>query len=249
MQDTVPGSLEVEISVVVPVMNEEDNVRPLAEEIVAGMAGEAFELLFVDDCSADRTVQVLQELAREIPQLRPLKHDTNCGQSSAVRTGVLHAKGGIVGVLDGDGQNDPADFPALLKALRDPSAPDNLMMVGGERQKRKDTPWKRFASKAGNGIRRKMLRDKGRDAGCGIKVFHREAFLRLPYFDHMHRYMAALMLREGFEVHFVPVNHRPRTAGSSKYGVLDRLWVSISDVMGVMWLRRRARLPQKVDEI
>lgn len=232
----------------VPVMNEEDNVTSLLAEIVAALKGERFEVLFVDDCSSDGTVPALQGAKGETPELRVLQHRQNCGQSSAIRTGVLRASGELVIVLDGDGQNDPADIPALLEAFRHDDRPANLAMVGGVRQGRKDTAFKKFASRVGNRVRQGLLKDRSQDAGCGLKIFRRSSFLQLPYFDHMHRFMAALMIREGFEVYFIPVNHRARVHGTSKYGVLDRLLVSLSDILGVIWLRRRCRLPADVDE-
>ena len=240
--------MTIEVSVVVPVMNEEDNILPLLDETVSALKDENLEVIFVDDCSTDKTRDLLVEAKAKYPMLRILRHNNNCGQSSSIRTGILAARGEVIAVMDGDGQNDPADFPALLAAYRDPSAPENLRMVQGHRQKRQDTSNKKFASRVGNGIRQKLIRDRAPDAGCGIKVFSREIFLRLPYFDHMHRYMAALFLREGCEVHFVPVRHRARVHGTSKYGILDRLWVSISDLFGVMWLQRRGRMPTSVDE-
>lgn len=240
--------MTIEVSVVVPVMNEEDNILPLLDETVTSLKDENLEVIFVDDCSTDKTHELLVEAKAKYPMLRILRHNNNCGQSSSIRTGILAAHGEVVAVMDGDGQNDPADFPALLAAYRDPGAPENLRMVQGHRQKRQDTSNKKLASRLGNGIRQKLIRDRAPDAGCGIKVFSREIFLRLPYFDHMHRYMAALFLREGCEVHFVPVSHRARAHGTSKYGILDRLWVSISDIFGVMWLQRRGRLPTSVDE-
>lgn len=238
----------IDVSVVVPVMNEEDNIVPLLEETAAALEGENLEIIFVDDCSKDRTAELLVEAKARFPMLRVLRHDVNCGQSSAIRTGILAARGAVVAVMDGDGQNDPADFPALLAAYRDPAATDTLAMVQGHRQKRQDNSGKKFASRFGNSIRQSLIRDRAPDAGCGIKVFSREVFLRLPYFDHMHRYMAALFLREGFEVAFVPVHHRPREHGASKYGIFDRAWVSIADLFGVMWLQRRGRLPKDVRE-
>jgi glycosyltransferase involved in cell wall biosynthesis len=239
----------IDVSVVVPVMNEQDNVRTLLSEIVDALQGEFFEVLFVDDCSSDQTVAILTSAKAEVSELRVLQHKQNCGQSSGVRTGVLHAAGDTLVVLDGDGQNDPADIPALLAAYRRADQPKNLAMVGGVRQGRKDTEFKKFASRVGNKIRQSLLKDRSVDAGCGLKVFSKASFLRLPYFDHMHRFMAALMLREGFEVDFVPVNHRPRMHGTSKYGVFDRLLVSLSDMLGIIWLKRRCRLPSQVDEV
>lgn len=240
--------MSIDVSVVVPVMNEEGNIIPLIRETVAALEGESFEVVVVDDCSTDKTWEMLLEAKAEFPMLRCLGHENNCGQSSSIRTGILAAHGEIIAVMDGDGQNDPADFPALLAAYRSPAALETLRFVQGHRQNRKDTASKKVASKIGNGIRQRLIKDRAPDTGCGIKVFSREIFLRLPYFDHMHRYMAALFLREGYEVDFVPVHHRPRVHGASKYGNLDRALVSIRDLMGVMWLQRRGRLPRSVSE-
>jgi dolichol-phosphate mannosyltransferase len=176
-----------------------------------------------------------------------LGHRKNSGQSRAVRSGVLAARAPIVVTLDGDGQNDPADAPRLAKALK--AGPPDLALVGGERVKRQDSSAKRFASKFGNGVRKRMLKDTANDTGCGLKAFRREAFLRLPYFDHIHRYIPALMLREGYKVAFQPVNHRHRESGVSKYTNFGRLKASVSDLLGVMWLQTRARNPQGVDEV
>jgi glycosyltransferase involved in cell wall biosynthesis len=240
--------VSIEVSVVVPVMNEEENILPLLRETVDALKDESLEVIFVDDASTDATHGLLVGAKTEFSMLRVLRHDINCGQSSSIRTGILAATGQIIAVMDGDGQNDPADFPALLSTYRATSATTSLKMVQGHRQKRQDSSGKKFASRVGNGIRQKLIRDRSPDTGCGIKVFSREVFLKLPYFDHMHRYMAGFILREGYEVDFVPVNHRARVHGSSKYGILDRLWVSISDLFGVMWLQRRGRLPGDVSE-
>ena len=234
-----------EISVVVPVFNEEGAAAPLAEEIAAAFAGRDHEIVFVDDASRDATRSRLVELKARLPQLRVLSHRKNSGQSRSVRTGVLAARGDIVVTLDGDGQNDPADAPRLVDRLRGDSG---LAMVGGERQKRQDTAAKRWASRTANNIRKSLLKDHANDTGCGLKVFRREAFLRLPYFDHMHRYLPALMIREGYAIAFERVSHRPRTTGASKYTNLGRLWVSLSDLLGVIWLRKRARNPEGADE-
>lgn len=241
--------MSVEISVVVPVMNEEDNVLILVREIVDALQGENFEVIFVDDCSSDRTPDIIKSAMSDIPMFRGLRHENNCGQSSAIRSGVHSARGNLVVILDGDGQNDPADIPALLTAFRDPAAPGSLGMVAGERRRRKDSLAKKFASRTGNRIRRWLLKDGAVDAGCGLKVLSRDLFLKLPYFDHMHRFMSSLVQRQGLEVHFVKVNHRPRVHGDSKYGNWGRLKVSIGDLIGVMWLQRRCRLPSKVDEL
>ncbi len=238
----------VKYSVVVPVYNEQDNVGPLAGEIAKAMEGLAYEMIFVNDCSSDGTLAALEALKAEYPTLRVLSHGKNAGQSRSVRSGVLAARGDIIATLDGDGQNDPADIPALLDRLTATDAPSHLAMVGGRRAKRKDTLAKRMASRFGNGVRKWLLKDEADDTGCGLKVFKREAFLRLPYFDHIHRYLPALMLREGYAIDFMDVNHRPRQAGVSKYTNFGRLIVSISDLRGVMWLNRRARLPGEVRE-
>jgi len=235
-----------DFSIVVPVFDEEGAAAALAREIAAAFAGTEFEILFVDDASRDGTRAALRALSSEIPQLRVLAHRRNAGQSRAIRTGVLAARGGIIVTLDGDGQNDPADAPALAKALR--AAPASLGLIGGERVKRRDTAARRLASRIANGVRRRLLRDEAADTGCGLKAFRREAFLRLPYFDHIHRYLPAMMRREGFEVGFQPVGHRPRLSGRSKYSNLGRLWVALSDVLGVMWLIGRSRDPGGVDE-
>ncbi|MEE9347634.1 MAG: glycosyltransferase family 2 protein [Robiginitomaculum sp.] len=236
------------ISVVIPVYNEEDNVGPLAREIDAALSGTPYEMIFVNDCSTDATLERLTALKSELPNLRAVSHRENAGQSRSVRTGILAAKGEIIATLDGDMQNDPADIPALYAALTRKGAADTLALIGGERTKRKDTAAKRMASKFGNGVRKWLLKDECNDTGCGLKVFKREAFLRLPYFDHIHRYIPALMMREGYSAEFMPVNHRAREHGVSKYTNFGRLIVSIADLRGVIWLRKRARNPQGWDE-
>jgi glycosyltransferase involved in cell wall biosynthesis len=236
-----------DISVVVPVYDEEGAAPALAREIAAAFAGRSFEIVFVDDASRDRTRAALKSLSAEIPQLRLLAHRRNSGQSRSIRSGVLAARGAIVVTLDGDGQNDPADGPALVDALL--AGTPELALVGGERVKRQDSQAKKLASRIGNGVRKRLLKDTANDTGCGLKAFRREAFLRLPYFDHIHRYLPALMLREGYAVAFRPVNHRHRQTGRSKYTNLGRLWASASDLFGVMWLQSRARLPGGVDEL
>jgi glycosyltransferase involved in cell wall biosynthesis len=243
-----PGAAALpDYSVVVPVFDEGGAAPALAREIAAAFAGENHEIIFIDDASRDDTKALLVALKAEIPQLRVLGHRKNSGQSRAVRSGVLAARAPIVITLDGDGQNDPADAPRLAKALK--AAPPELALVGGERVKRQDSSAKRFASKFGNSVRKRMLKDTANDTGCGLKAFRREAFLRLPYFDHIHRYIPALMLREGYQVEFQPVNHRHRESGVSKYTNFGRLKASVSDLLGVMWLQTRARNPQGVDEV
>ena len=235
-----------DISVVVPVFNEAGAAPALAREIAAAFRGRAFEILFIDDASRDGTRASLAALAGEIPQLRVLAHRRNAGQSRAIRSGVLAARGAIIVTLDGDGQNDPADGPGLVDALL--AGPPELALVGGERVKRQDSAAKKLASRIGNGVRKRLLRDSANDTGCGLKAFRREAFLRLPYFDHIHRYLPALMQREGYLTAFRPVNHRHRQTGASKYTNLGRLWASLSDLFGVVWLQSRARDPGGVDE-
>ena len=206
-----------------------------------------FEIVFVDDHSRDNTRAALTALKGEIPQLRVLTHAKNSGQSRSIRTGVLASRGDVIVTLDGDGQNDPADGPGLVDALA--AGPPGLVLVGGERVKRQDSAAKKFASKFGNGVRKRLLKDTANDTGCGLKAFRRDAFLRLPYFDHIHRYLPALMLREGYQVDFKPVHHRHRQTGQSKYTNLGRLWASLSDLLGVMWLQSRSRLPGRVEEL
>lgn len=230
-------------------MNEEGNASTLAREIAAVLEGRSYEMIFVDDASRDDTRAELAALKAELPALRLIGHRKNSGQSRAVRTGVLAARAPIIGTLDGDGQNDPADLPKLLAKITRPEAPADLGMVAGNRTKRQDNWSKRAASQIANSIRRAALKDNATDSGSGVKVFKREAFLRLPYFDHMHRFMAALMLREGYAVEFLEVNHRQRSAGRSKYTNLGRLAANMTDLFGVMWLRSRARLPGGTDEL
>jgi len=236
-----------DISVVVPVFDEEGAAPALAREIAAAFAGRNFEMVFVDDASRDGTRAALKALQAELPQLRVLAHAKNSGQSRAVRSGILAARGAVVVTLDGDGQNDPADGPKLVDVLA--AGPPELALVGGERVKRQDSQAKKIASKVGNGVRKRLLKDTANDTGCGLKAFRRDAFLRLPYFDHIHRYLPALMIREGYTTEFRPVNHRHRQTGQSKYTNLGRLWASVSDLLGVMWLQSRARNPQAVDEV
>jgi glycosyltransferase involved in cell wall biosynthesis len=236
-----------DISVVVPVFDEEGAAPGLAREIAAAFKGRNYEMIFVDDASRDGTKAVLKALQAEIPRLRVLSHAKNSGQSRSIRTGVLEARGEIILTLDGDGQNDPADGPMLVDVLME--GPPWLALVGGERVKRQDSAAKKVASRIGNGVRKRLLKDTANDTGCGLKAFRREAFLRLPYFDHIHRYLPALMQREGYQTAFRPVNHRHRQTGASKYTNLGRLWASLSDLYGVMWLQSRARNPGGVDEV
>ncbi|MCC6918417.1 MAG: glycosyltransferase family 2 protein [Alphaproteobacteria bacterium] len=239
-----------ELSVVVPVKDEQDNVRPLIDEIVAALRDRVpFEIVYVDDGSKDGTPAALEAARAEVPELRIVRHERNSGQSAGVRTGVKFARSPLVATLDGDGQNDPADIPKLLAAYRAADPTDNVKLVGGQRLKRQDTAAKRWASRGANRLRAWLLKDDTRDTGCGLKLFERQAFLDLPYFDHLHRFLPALFKRDGHSIRLVDVSHRPRTRGASKYGVMDRALVSIRDLMGVMWLMKRRRLPGQVREL
>ena len=239
----------VEVSVVVPVYNEAENVPILIKEIAEALSQHNYEMIFVDDTSTDKTASVLTDLKTLYPKLRVISHRKNAGQSRSVRTGVLAAQGKYIATLDGDGQNDPADIPALYAQITRQDVPPLLALVGGRRVKRIDSLAKKAASRIGNGVRKKLLNDNADDTGCGLKVFTREAFLRLPYFDHIHRYIPALMLREGYVIEFCDVNHRAREFGVSKYTNFGRLMVSIADLRGVRWLNRRARNPGGWEEL
>jgi dolichol-phosphate mannosyltransferase len=229
-----------QLSVVVPVHDEEDNVAPLVAEILTALRGKLpFEIVYVDDASRDRTLQRLRELQASTPELRVLRHVANSGQSTAIRNGVKAARAPWIATLDGDGQNDPADIPKLL-AQRE-QATREVKLFAGWRVERQDSNSKRWASKWANAIRSRLLRDDTPDTGCGIKLFEREAFLDLPGFDHMHRYLPALMQRAGWKTVSVPVHHRHRTAGVSKYDNLQRALVGIRDLRGVAWLIARNR--------
>ena len=234
------------LSVVAPMYNEAGGAVALAEEIAAALAGVAHEIVFVDDASTDDTLAVLRDAQARLPQLRVLAHEFNAGQSRAIRTGVLAARAPAVATLDGDGQNDPKDIVELYAALM--RGGDRLAMVAGERRGRQDSAAKKIASRAANAIRKRLLRDGAADTGCGLKAFRRDAFLALPYFDHMHRYLPALMSREGYEVAFLPVAHRPRAHGRSKYTNIGRALVAFRDLAGVMWLAARARKPGEIRE-
>jgi dolichol-phosphate mannosyltransferase len=236
-----------ELSVVVPAFNEEENVVALVEEIAQALRGRMpFEMLFVDDHSRDGTLAALRAACARFPELRVLHHARQSGQSTAVRNGVKAARAAWIATLDGDGQNDPADIPKLVAARS--SADARVKCFAGWRVNRRDDALKRFSSKVANGVRSRILRDATPDTGCGLKLFERAAFLELPYFDHMHRFLPALFQRDGWQVLSVPVNHRPRTRGVSKYGMWNRLWVGIIDLRGVGWLIRRSR-PTVVDEV
>jgi dolichol-phosphate mannosyltransferase len=239
----------LEVSVVIPVCNEQENVLPLAREIHAALEGRfRYETIFVDDGSTDGTAGAVRAARKDgMPEIRLIRHSLRSGQSAAVATGVREARAPWIATLDGDGQNDPADIPNLLDAARRAGSP-RLRLVMGNRTTRRDTWLRRLSSRIANGVRGWMLRDGTPDTGCGIKVFDRAVFVDMPRFNHMHRFMPALYQREGYEVVSVPVNHRERTRGKSKYGLHNRLWVGIVDLFGVMWLIRRASPRIRIDE-
>ena len=239
----------MDLSVVIPVKNEAENIASLVGEICAALDGLLeYEILYVDDGSSDATAAGILRLAANLPQVRLLRHTRNYGQSAAIRTGVRAAQAAWIATLDGDGQNDPADIPAMWRLAREAPARPPLLMIAGCRKKRRDHWSKRWASHIANAVRGRLLGDHTPDTGCSLKLFPRSLFLDLPYFDHMHRFLPALVLREGGIVRSVPVNHRPRRRGLSKYGVFDRLGVGIIDLLGVMWLKRRTAHPGLLDE-
>jgi len=239
----------IDISILVPVMNEAGNIRPLIDEICVTMAGRQFEIIYVDDASDDATAEELLAILDDVPQLRVLRHTKRAGQSAAIRSGLLQANGTLIGVLDGDGQNVPKDFPALEAAVTDASKDGVMVMAAGIRQRRNDSPMRLLASRGAKWIRNSLLGDTHPDSGCGIKILPRELFMQLPFFNHMHRFMPTLVHRHGGIVIGVPVAHRPRITGISKYRILDRLLVGISDVIGVIWLLRRGPMQGYVTEV
>jgi dolichol-phosphate mannosyltransferase len=239
----------MDLSIVIPVRNEAGNITPLVAEIIAALdpASVDYEIVYVDDGSTDATAGEIARLQAANNRLRLVSHAKSCGQSAAVRTGVKAARAPWIATLDGDGQNDPADIPSLWQIAQGHNSgaapPQPPLLIAGHRAQRQDSWSKRRASKIANAIRRALLHDDTPDTGCGLKLFPRALFLDLPYFDHMHRFLPALVLREGGIVRSLPVNHRPRERGTSKYGVFDRLWVGIADLFGVMWLCRRKSVP------
>ena len=236
------------LSVVIPIFNERDNVTPLVEEINAALNGICdFEIIFVNDASTDDSLTILTELKQSFPFIRTVTHNKRSGQSAGLRTGVLAASGTLIATLDGDGQNDPADIPKLLERHESLSGSE-FLMITGHRVDRKDTWAKRKASRAANVIRSLLLKDNNPDTGCSLKLYDRALFLRLPYFDHMHRFLPALVKRENFRVEVVPVNHRHRAYGQSKYANIDRLLVGIPDLIGMMWLIKRSPNNLKSEE-
>jgi glycosyltransferase involved in cell wall biosynthesis len=231
---------------VVPVRNEAGNLIPLTDEIVTAMTGRDYEIVFVDDGSDDSTPQELARLAAQFPFVRRMRHTLACGKSAALGTGVQAARGALVVMLDGDGQNNPAFLPSMLDTLEQGGARCGL--VAGQRMGRKDTGFKKIQSRIANAVRGTLLRDGTRDSGCGLRAFRRDVFLRLPMFDGLHRFLPALVRREGYTIGYVDVVDRPRGFGQSKYGFWDRFWVGIFDLFGVWWLiRRRRRVPEALE--
>jgi dolichol-phosphate mannosyltransferase len=231
------------LSVVVPVRNEAPNIRTLIEEITRALAGIEHQIVYVDDGSSDSTLDELRAMRAELPNLAVRRHRASCGQSAAIITGVRAARGEWIATLDGDGQNDPADIPLLLQHARSDNGPGPVLFAG-HRTQRRDTRIKQVSSRIANRVRAALLRDATPDTGCGLKLFRRAAFLELPQFDHMHRFLPALFLRAGGRVRSIPVQHRHRLRGRSNYGTFDRLWVGIVDLAGVAWLQRRWKRPE-----
>jgi dolichol-phosphate mannosyltransferase len=243
-------SHDIFVSVLIPAKNEANNLVPLIEEIRVALAGERYEIIVVDDGSTDTTLQELGQIRNGgLSELRILHHDRSLGQSTSLYHAAQAARGQWLATLDGDGQNDPADIPGMLALVRGQHGVADLQLVAGHRVNRRDTASKRWASRFANGLRRRLLRDDTPDTGCGLKVIERAAFLRLPYFDHMHRFIPALIQRQNGRMVVHPVNHRARTAGVSKYGNLDRALVGILDLFGVWWLIKRTRLNTDAQEV
>jgi dolichol-phosphate mannosyltransferase len=238
------NTIDPAVSVVVPVRNEAGNIALLVGEIAKALEGQwSFEVVYVDDGSTDGTGSELKRLMTQHAWLRCVRHRQSCGQSAAVRTGVAATRGPIVVTLDGDGQNDPAFIPALVRALE--GGGPRVGLVAGQRVGRKASGFKKLQSRIANAVRGSILRDGTRDSGCGLKAFRRAVFLSLPYFDGLHRFLPALIRREGFDIGYVDVVDRPRAHGISNYGMWDRLWIGILDLAGVWWLiRRKKRIPE-----
>ena len=236
-----------DVTVVIPVRDEAGNLAPLVAEIERALAGRPYEVIIVDDGSTDGTAAEIAALAQAHPWLRHLRHATSCGKSAAVRSAACCARADLLVTLDGDGQNDPAFIPRFL-ARMDEAGP-SCGLVHGQRLGRKDTPFKRLQSRLANGIRRAILRDGTRDTGCGFTCIRRNVYLGLPFFDALHRFLPALVRRDGFDIAHVDVVDRPRRSGTSKYGFLDRLGAGIVDLMGVAWLLARRRRVPRAEEV
>jgi glycosyltransferase involved in cell wall biosynthesis len=242
------SSIQPAVSIVVPVRNEADNIAPLIEEISAALEGRwAHEIIYVNDGSTDATSDRLSAIMKQRSNLRQLRHARSAGQSAAVRSGVRAARGAIVATLDGDGQNNPAFLPDLISAIENGGA--RVGLAAGQRVGRKDTGFKKLQSRIANRVRNAILHDGTRDTGCGLKAFRRDVFLMLPYFDGLHRFLPALVRREGYEIAYVDVIDRPRRSGLSNYGFFDRLWIGIMDLAGVWWLIRRKKPTPDVTEV
>jgi dolichol-phosphate mannosyltransferase len=238
----------VAVSIVVPVRNEAENVAPLIAEIGAALDGRwPYEIIYVNDGSTDATGERLAAVMKQRGNLRQIRHTVSSGQSAAVRSGVRAARGAIVATLDGDGQNNPAFLPGLISAIE--TGGDRIGLVAGQRIGRKDTGFKKMQSRVANGVRNAILRDGTRDTGCGLKAFRREVFLAMPYFDGLHRFLPALVRREGYEIAYVDVIDRPRRSGVSNYGFFDRLWIGLMDLAGVWWLLRRKKATPVATEV
>jgi dolichol-phosphate mannosyltransferase len=249
MNDDMPSSTPAPtVSIVVPVRNEAENVAPLVEEIAAALDGRwHYEIVYVDDGSSDATGERLAAIMARRGNVRQIRHEKSSGQSAAVRTGVRAARGAIVATLDGDGQNNPAFLPDLITAIENGGT--RVGLAAGQRVGRKDTGFKKFQSRIANGVRSRVLSDGTRDTGCGLKALRREVFLSLPYFDGLHRFLPALVRREGYDIAYVDVIDRPRRSGVSNYGFFDRLWIGIMDLAGVWWLIRRKKSTPVATEI
>ena len=238
------------VSAVVPAHNEAGNVANLVKEIAAaGKECNLHEIIFVDDNSSDNTLEVLTAMKKEFPSLRVIHHENQCGQSAAIFTGIKAARSDWVVTLDGDGQNIPGDIPKLVGALAD-SENDNIKLVNGNRNRgenRKDSWIKKVSSKIANSVRSSMLKDNIPDSGCGLKLMHRETYLSLPYFTNLHRFTPALFIRTGAEILSVNVGHRPRESGNSHYGLFNRLWIGIVDLLGVTWLMKKGYRAQTTE--
>jgi dolichol-phosphate mannosyltransferase len=238
----------VAVSIVVPVRNEAENVASLVAEIVSALDGRwVYEIIYVNDGSTDATAGRLVDLMKQHRQLRQLKHANSSGQSAAVRSGVRAARGAIVATLDGDGQNNPVFLPDLIAAVENGAG--RVGLAAGQRVGRKDTGFKKLQSRIANGVRKTILNDGTRDTGCGLKAFPREVFLSMPYFDGLHRFLPALVRREGLDIAYVDVIDRQRHSGVSNYGFFDRLWIGIMDLAGVWWLIRRKKPTPAVTEV
>lgn len=238
------------ISIVIPMYNEVDNVDPFVNEIHTSLKDciSQFEIIVVDDGSSDGTGAKLSQLSTTIPTLRVLKHDGNFGQSAATLTGIRHAQHPWIVTMDGDAQNDPHDIPLLLTQLEQQTDPSQPLLIAGNRKKRNDSTLRKLSSRIGNGVRNAILKDDCMDTGCSLKLFSRDLFLQMPHFNHLHRFIPSLIKRAGGTIINVPVNHRPRTHGTSKYGVMNRLWVGIVDLFGVRWLMKRPCSPKLLNE-